>query len=57
MIALAVALVLQGFAYISDGIGGPIPYLIVLGGPALAAYYTWFFVFRKAESEETSTDQ
>jgi hypothetical protein len=57
MIVLAIGLVLQGFAYVSEGIGGPIPYLIILGGPALAVYYVWFFVFRKIDSGEASTEQ
>jgi hypothetical protein len=56
MIALAIGLVLQGFAYISDGIGGPVPYLMVLGGPTLAIFYTWYFIFRKFDSEEAPTE-
>ena len=56
MIALAIGLVIQGSAYISDRLGGPVPYLMILGGPALAIFYTWYFIFRKFESEETTSE-
>ena len=51
LIALAVALVIQGFAYIRDGVGGLVPYLIVIAGPLLAAYYVWFFTIRKFDDD------
>jgi hypothetical protein len=49
LIAVAVALVIQGFSYVSQGVGGLVPYLIILGGPGLAAYYTWYFNFYRFE--------
>ena len=51
LIALAIALVWQGFAYINAGTGGLVPYFIILGGPVLAIYYTWYFSFRHFESD------
>lgn len=51
LIALAIALVLQGFAYIRDGLGGLVPYLMVIVAPLLAAYYVWFFTIRKFDTE------
>ncbi|NQW72047.1 MAG: hypothetical protein HQ453_04900 [Actinobacteria bacterium] len=51
LIALAIALVWQGFAYINAGTGGLVPYLIILGGPVLAIYYTWYFSVRRFESD------
>lgn len=47
LIVLAIALVRQGFTYIGDGVGGLVPYLIIVGGPVLAVYYTWYFTIRK----------
>lgn len=47
MIVLAIALVRQGFTYVSAGVGGLVPYLIIVGGPVLAVYYTWYFTIRK----------
>ena len=51
LIALAIALVWQGFAYINSGRGGLVPYFIILGGPVLAIYYIWYFSFRRFESD------
>lgn len=50
-VILAVALVLQAFAYIEQGIGGVIPYVLVLAGPAVAVFYIWYFNFRDFEAE------
>lgn len=55
LIALAVALVIQGLAFIGDGVGGVVPYLMILGGPALAAFYTWYFTMRTFESDSRDT--
>lgn len=53
MIAMALALIWQGFTYIGQGRGGLIPFLIVIGGPALAIYYIWYFNFyRFGEAKE-----
>jgi hypothetical protein len=45
-IAMAVGLVFQGVVYIGDGIGGLVPYLMILIGPALAVYYIWYLLIR-----------
>ena len=50
-IALAVALVWQAFSYIGQGIGGAVPYFLVVGGPAIAIYYIWYFNFRNFEAD------
>ena len=51
LIAVAVALVWQGLAYINAGTGALVPYFIVFGGPVLAIYYIWYFSFRRFESD------
>ncbi len=51
-IVLAVALVMQAFAYIGQGIGGVIPYVLVLAGPAVAIFYIWYFNFRNFEADQ-----
>ena len=56
LIVVAIALVLQGLAYIRDGVGGFVPYLIIIGGPALAVYYTWFLVIRREPSDDNTPD-
>ena len=45
LIVIAILLVRQGLAYIAAGQGGFVPFLIILGGPVLAVYYTWYFCF------------
>jgi hypothetical protein len=49
-IAIAIGLVYQGVIYIGDGIGGLVPYLMILLGPALAVYYIWYLLFRAPEA-------
>ncbi len=51
LIVLGLALAWQGLAYIREGVGGVVPYFILLLGPALAIYYTWYFVIRDFDSE------
>jgi hypothetical protein len=51
LIVLGIALAWQGLAYVRDGVGGVIPYFIMILGPALAGYYTWYFVIRDFEAE------
>ncbi len=51
LIVLGIALAVQGVAYVSQGVGGAIPYFIILLGPALAIYYTWYFTIRDPDSE------
>lgn len=53
LIAVAIGLVIQGVAYVGAGVGGLVPYLIILGGPALAAYYTWYFNFYRFEGPKS----
>ena len=45
------ALVWQAFDYIGRGMGGVVPYLLVVGGPALASYYVWYFNIRDFEAD------
>lgn len=49
-IAIAVGLVYQGVIYIGDGVGGLVPYLMIVLGPALAVYYIWYLLFRAPET-------
>jgi hypothetical protein len=49
-IAMAIGLVYQGVIYIGDGLGGLVPYLMILLGPALAVYYIWYLLFRAPEA-------
>jgi hypothetical protein len=55
LIALAIALVMQSMAFIREGVGGLVPYLMILGGPSLAAFYTWYFTIRKFQDDSAST--
>jgi hypothetical protein len=48
-IAMAIGLVYQGVIYIGDGLGGLVPYLMILLGPALAVFYIWYLLFRAPE--------
>lgn len=52
MIVLAAALVATGLDYISSGVGGVVPYLIVVAGPLVAIFYIWYF-FRSQSTLET----
>ncbi|MGA0221310.1 MAG: hypothetical protein ACO3MD_02335 [Candidatus Nanopelagicales bacterium] len=51
-IVVAGALVWQAFDYIGRGMGGVVPYLLVVGGPVLAGYYVWYFNIRDFEADE-----
>ena len=51
LIVLGLALAWQGLSYIRSGVGGVIPYFILVLGPALAVYYTWYFVIRDFDVE------
>lgn len=51
LVIVAVFLVRQGITYINTGQGGLVPYFIILGGPALACYYTWYFCFRSFDDD------
>jgi hypothetical protein len=50
-ILLAIALVIQAVRYISDGTGGLVPFLMLLGGPALSIYYIWYFNFYEESAD------
>jgi len=49
-IAIAIGLVYQGVIYIGDGVGGLVPYLMIVLGPVLAVYYIWYLLFRAPET-------
>lgn len=44
---MAAAVVVAAISYITIGRGGIVPYLMLAGGPALGAYYLWYFAIRK----------
>lgn len=44
-IIVAVCLVWQALSYIGAGVGGLVPYFILLAGPVLCGYYVWYFNF------------
>lgn len=52
LIAIGLALAWQGISYIRSGVGGVIPYFILILGPALGIYYTWYFTIRDFEAEK-----
>lgn len=54
-VVLAVALVWQAFQYIGQGVGGAIPYFLILAGPVMAGYYIWYFNFRDFEADRQSS--
>ncbi len=49
-IAIAIGLVFQGVTYIGDGVGGLVPFLMIVLGPALAVFYIWYLLFRAPET-------
>lgn len=51
LIVLGIALAIQGFVYAGQGVGGAIPYFLILLGPGLAIYYTWYFTIRDPEAQ------
>lgn len=51
LIVLAGALVRQGISSIGEGVGGLVPYLIIIGGPVLAAYYVWYLNIRRFDDD------
>lgn len=50
-IGIAVGLIFQGVIYIEDGIGGFVPYLMIILGPSLAIFYIWYLLFRVPEKD------
>lgn len=55
LIALAVGLVWQALTFIGEDDGGVVPYFMLVLGPALAIFYTWYFTihdFGNAEDAE-----
>jgi len=45
VLVITAAFVFQGISYIADGVGALVPYLMVIGGPALGIFYIWYFLF------------
>lgn len=54
LIVIGIALAWQGFALIGEGTGGVIPYFIIILGPALAIYYTWYFTIRDFDEDPSA---
>jgi len=46
-VILAVVVVLTGVAYIRQGTGGVVPFLMVAVAPVLGVVYAWYFGFKK----------
>jgi hypothetical protein len=47
IIAVVMAgVVWAGFAFIQQGVGGAVPFLMIVVAPILAGYYIWFFAIR-----------
>lgn len=42
IIVVGIALVWQALAFIEEGTGGAVPILMLVLGPALAIFYTWY---------------
>jgi len=40
------AVVVTGFNYINQGVGGVVPFLMVVVAPMLAVYYIWYLLIR-----------
>ena len=53
-VVIAVALVWQALSSISEGRGGFVPYLMLLGGPVLAGYYIWYLTIRRFEDDDAN---
>lgn len=54
-IVLAVALVRQGIASMSEPRAGMVPVFIIIGGPVLAVYYIWYLCFRQFENDANAS--
>jgi hypothetical protein len=46
-VLVTVAIVVTALGFIGDGVGGVIPFFMLLVGPALGGFYVWNFVLRK----------
>ncbi|MFY9331817.1 MAG: hypothetical protein WAO41_09105 [Candidatus Nanopelagicales bacterium] len=46
-IVVGLAIAIAAVRYIGDGVGGIVPFLMLLGGPALAVVYVYVFAFKK----------
>ena len=44
---LGIAVVVTAVAYIREGVGGIVPFLMITVGPVLAVVYVYYFGFRK----------
>ena len=53
IVVVVVALVLTALRYISDGVGGLVPYLMVVVGPILCGYYIWYWNFYRFDEAPT----
>ena len=40
------AVVVTGFNYVNQGLGGVVPFLMIAVAPLLAAYYVWYLLIR-----------
>lgn len=40
------AVVVTGFNYINQGVGGVVPFLMIAVAPILAGYYVWYLLIR-----------
>jgi len=47
-------LVWQALQYIGQGVGGAIPFFLIIAGPLVAGFYIWYFNFRDFEAEQKS---
>ncbi len=54
LIVIGIALAWQGFVLIGEGAGGVVPYFIIILGPALAIYYTWYFTVRDFDEDPSA---
>lgn len=51
LIVLGIALAWQGFTLAGEGRGGAVPYFLIILGPGLAIFYTWYFTIRDFEAD------
>lgn len=51
-VVIGIAVVLTALAYIRQGMGGVVPFLMITVGPVLAAVYFYYFGFRKFDQAD-----
>jgi len=50
-VIIAIAVIITGVGYATNGVGGIVPYLMIIVAPVLAVTYVYVFAFKKWEAQ------